>query len=459
MARKYKANEFETYRKRILLAEDIWNLTELNLAPERIELACSNKTLSFKQIEGSRNKELVKRYFQYLLSATQLSGNTLIQALSSIKTFLQFFDFRDVSDITTKDIQGYEEHLNEKEYAPSTFNIKLIYPRDFFVFLRSRHYTKENIFQDVQLNKTISKSINNKIIISEVELLKILKIVHLFPLNLKCMFSIQFCTGIRVNDVCKLKKGCLNKDELGYWIRLDVHKMRKERISRVPEELAKIIIDVQQGANPASEYLFPSVTDPLKPFVTRTYNRQVNKYLKMCGIVNDSKQNLFRSHDLRHHFATRLLDNGVNLPIVQGQLHHESIEMTAAYLQYSDEKKTEVYRKKWLNSQGEEVSPGIYMLDKQESQFELIKKSLFAQALPNGICLRPIELGECPNANACLECSSFITSMDFIKIHESQLETARKVVQYGKRLGSPEIIQSNEKIVGILEKIIARLNS
>ena len=50
-----------------------------------------------------------------------------------------------------------------------------------------------------------------------------------------------------------------------------------------------------------------------------------------------------------------------------------------------------------------------------------LKRNILAQALPNGVCRLPIQLGECPHANACLTCVHFGTSSKYLAALKEQL--------------------------------------
>ena len=126
----------------------------------------------------------------------------------------------------------------------------------------------------------------------------------------------------------------------------------------------------------------------------------------------------FQSHQFRHTVGTRMINNGVPQHIIQRYLGHESPEMTSVYAHIHDQTlKKEIAKyhdTRVVNIAGEVVESTTPELD-NDLDLHLLKKKVLAQSLPNGSCARPIVLGECPHANACLTCGDFRTTIEFFR--------------------------------------------
>src|SRR5699024_10944011 len=65
-------------------------------------------------------------------------------------------------------------------------------------------------------------------------------------------------------------------------------------------------------------------------------------------------------------------------------------------------------------------------------ELQWFKKNINAQVLPNGYCRLPVIAGGCPHANACLDCTHFCTSKQFLPQHEEQLERTEELLAIAK---------------------------
>lgn len=61
----------------------------------------------------------------------------------------------------------------------------------------------------------------------------------------------------------------------------------------------------------------------------RNYTRKITEISKEVGIE-------FTAHNLRATFATRLMENGVDIVSVQHLMHHSNISQTAEYIQFTE---------------------------------------------------------------------------------------------------------------------------
>lgn len=155
-----------------------------------------------------------------------------------------------------------------------------------------------------------------------------------------------------------------------------------------------------------------------------------------------------------------MINNGVPQHIVQKFLGHESPEMTARYAYIFDEtlkKEFAKFKETLVTNNG-----SILEINEEESEvdntdLQWFKKNINAQALPNGYCRLPVIAGPCPHANACLDCTNFCTSKQFLNEHEEHLERTKQLLDRAKQNQWQRQVETNERVKNRLEQIIHSL--
>jgi regulator of PEP synthase PpsR (kinase-PPPase family) len=185
----------------------------------------------------------------------------------------------------------------------------------------------------------------------------------------------------------------------------------------------------------------------------------LNKLAKKHNICDSlGKRWHFQSHQFRHTVGTRMINNGVPQHIIQRYLGHESPNMTAVYAHIHDQTMKEEIAKfhgKVVNIAGEvveSITPEVEITDLQ-----WFKRNIQAQALPNGSCALPSISQGCPHANACLTCTHFRTTAEYLEEHRKHLEQTEQIIEKAKSNGWVRQIEMNEKVASNLRSIIKNL--
>jgi integrase len=128
-------------------------------------------------------------------------------------------------------------------------------------------------------------------------------------------------TGCRRGEICTLRWTEAGKDVLN----LADSKTGARTVWLGPKAIAVLVEAraAQKNTGRCSEFVFPNPKN-LQQGLGDFFNFWRN-LLKRAGIVE------FRVHDLRHSFATDLVQKGVPLPVVSRLLGHSHIRMTARY--------------------------------------------------------------------------------------------------------------------------------
>jgi integrase len=71
-----------------------------------------------------------------------------------------------------------------------------------------------------------------------------------------------------------------------------------------------------------SPWIFPALTDPIKPLNANSLSNAWTRLLTLAGLRH------VRLHDLRHSYASSLLQSGESIQYVKQQLRHSTIKLT-----------------------------------------------------------------------------------------------------------------------------------
>ncbi|AZV45962.1 integrase [Nautilia sp. PV-1] len=217
------------------------------------------------------------------------------------------------------DITPYRLHianLNKKTIAKKVSAL-----RSFFEFLETEgHKFKIVGDEHVKVPKTLPKPVSMEHIkkaLKSATMDEYLAIMVIFSLGLR----ISEAAGIKLNDI------------KGEWIEI-TGKGSKTRILPLHPKLKEFIEKYLQ-TNPKKEYLFEKNGTPLGSDKIRYL---VQKAFKKHGIH-------VTPHQLRHSFATYMLQNGARINDVSELLGHEFISTTQIYTKLSDTLKLKNYLK------------------------------------------------------------------------------------------------------------------
>ena len=161
----------------------------------------------------------------------------------------------------------------------------------------------------------------------------------------KAILDLLFSTGLRVSELCNLKKDDINLEKMEFSV---LGKGGKIRVVFLDQEARESIKNYLTARNDKNEYLFisyghrnkPSVMDDKTEGMTpRSVQRMIRKYAKAAGITKK-----VTPHVMRHSFATDLLFSGSDLRAVQSLLGHKNIMTTQRYTHVTDKNLREVHQ-------------------------------------------------------------------------------------------------------------------
>ena len=460
---------FDYYDSRDEYEKDIWDLRKLNFSLNN--LVDKNK-FDFTQIKQNWLRNSSKKFLRYKLS---ISSTSLCRfRLYSLVNFSSFLE-EEYPSIVPNEINRhllltYLSYLKGK-YSNEQTRYKIITSLKDFIEISFREK-----WIDITGNQLIYKDDLPRYkrqrqpkYIPEIVLSGINR--HLDKLEnpvYQRMYLILISCGMRISELCSLSINCIKQDNFGdFFLQYHQIKMKKEITIPITREIVSIIQTQQQKAKEQFGnnvlFLFPSPKIKNRAITGKKLVDNINKLTLENNICDDDGNRWhFHPHQCRHTVGTNMINNGVPHHIVQKYLGHDSPTMTQIYAHIHDQTLKEEIAKyhynRVVNVTGEVVESTTPELD-NNLDLHLLKKKVLAQSLPNGSCARPIVLGECPHANACLTCGDFRTTFEFLYQHKAQLEETEKLVKNAEDKGWQRHAEMNSKVRDNLQKIITTLES
>ena len=115
-----------------------------------------------------------------------------------------------------------------------------------------------------------------------------------------------------------------------------------KRVIPIPEKLVMMLMQIRDTAVSDCDYVLTGYSKYIEP---RSYYKKYKKYLKECGISG------FDFHALRHTFATRCVEAGVDPKVLSEILGHASVKITLdLYVHPSEDIKRSAIEKLFASS-------------------------------------------------------------------------------------------------------------
>ncbi|PND54137.1 transposase [Mycobacterium sp. ENV421] len=284
--------------------------------------------------------------------------------------------------------------------------------------------------------------------------------------RIRLLVEILNGAGLRIGDATRLSIDCLVHDPVGAtYLRYRNHKMRREAMVPIDEQLAAKIADQQRRATaafPETAVLIPrSHANPhgRHPIGPNTFDMHLKGWLTDVAVVDElGRPAKVTPHQFRHTYATRLINNDVSQEVVRRLLDHTSHTMTARYARLADttiRTQWERARKIDIHGQSVDTSGDGLIGDAEWMNHNLARAKM---ALPNGYCGLPLQKS-CPHANACLTCPVFITTPEFLPQHHAQREQTLQLITAAEARGQQRLAEANRTVLTNLDTIIATLET
>ncbi len=185
---------------------NVWYMEWFHLAEDRLNPSSPVQRLSFIEVTNRKNRELLQEYAKYHIGIGGLTIANIRGQLYEVKKLLEYFNEEiSICQVDENQLDGYFRELEEKDTKDDTFNKRIVCYLKFYQFLNVRGYIKEIPFQpEYYLKKTYPEHHDRTV--EEKVYMEILRKLYLFPQVPRLIFLHLWCTGLRISEVCTLKR-------------------------------------------------------------------------------------------------------------------------------------------------------------------------------------------------------------------------------------------------------------
>jgi site-specific recombinase XerD len=237
-------------------------------------------------------------------------------------------------------------------------------------------------------------------------------------------------TGLRIGELVDLEVDCvIDYPGNGSWLRVPLGKLGTERA--VPlDETALAALDewtAHRGPQRAlphprdgrmADFLFVEHGRRLPPARLR---RGLADTVRATGLTSaDGAPLRVTPHQLRHTYATALVNAGMSLQALMALLGHRSPEMTLRYASLASPTLRDAYEQA-MSKMRQRLPLVPASRPAAPDHLEWLRREMLKTRLAHGYCSRDLVAQACPYANICENCANFVTTVEFVPVLENQL--------------------------------------
>ncbi|MGV3465476.1 MAG: tyrosine-type recombinase/integrase [Heyndrickxia sp.] len=258
------------------------------------------------------------------------SSQTLKAYRLQAKLLIDYFTDVESKEINTQELKRYLAS-SSNELKPSSLAHRIRFIKSLFRWLHEEGFIDQNPSRKIKEPK-VGKRIPKFLTEREIEYLRD---ACISPME-KSLFEFMFSTGCRIGEIVLLNRNSINWGNQAAIVRGKGDKEREVYFNIRCDIWLKKYLD---GRNDNEEAVFVTERSPHRMSIAQM--RYIIKRISNRAGINKT----IHPHQLRHSYATHLLNNGAPLEVIQSLLGHEKSETTRIYAQLSGRLRREFYNK------------------------------------------------------------------------------------------------------------------
>lgn len=276
-----------------------------------------------------------------------------------------------------------------------------------------------------------------------------------------CALRLQRACGLRIGELLDLELDCVHEvPGQGAWLKVPLGKLESERMVPLDEDVLDLIDHIIAIRSPGQPLPHPRYRRRAQFLFTHHGRRlsqnavreELERAADAAGLGHTTP------HQLRHTYATALVNAGVSLQALMALLGHVSAEMSLRYGRLFDTTIRDEYERALTLAK---QRAGIPMNTRTSLPLTDITRGadwkttpLIKSRLAGGFCLRAPAQGACTYANICEHCPSFHSDASSLAVLTAQRVDARALAQDAEERGWITEATRHHKLIARLDTLI-----
>lgn len=297
-------------------------------------------------------------------------------------------------------------------------------------------------------------------------------VAELDDLYARCAITILRGTGLRLGELRDLELDCLwDTPAHGTWLKVPLGKLNTERL--VPLDEATLAAFDTWTAQRGPHRALPHPRDGRATnFLFVAAGRRLSAKRIRQGLFDAAVAAGLRGsdgtplrptpHQLRHTYATSLVNAGMSLQALMSLLGHATPEMTIRYATLADTTVRSAYDDAMAKLRDRAPLP---MLDAPPpatpvpDHLSWLHSEMLKTRVAHGYCSRHPAAGACPYANICETCDNFIPAPQFLPGLRAQVDDLHTLRDDAQERAWPSEAARHQRVIDHLEPHLRRLEN
>jgi hypothetical protein len=275
-------------------------------------------------------------------------------------------------------------------------------------------------------------------------------------------------TGIRLGELLDLELDCVwDSASHGSWLKIPVGKLGTERTVPLDADTLAALDEWMQLRGPQRALPHPRLQRPAD-FLFVERGRRLSAYRLRQGLDHaaaaaglrgrDGQPRHVTPHQLRHSYATSLINAGMSLQALMALLGHVSTEMTLRYAALAAPTIRAAYEQA-MGKARTRLTLTIAPVGKPivPDRIAWLREEMLKTRVAHGYCSRQLTAEACPYANICEQCDNFVSAPEFIPALQAQLADATALRDDAADRGWHTEVARHSRVIASIERHLTRL--